>query len=235
TVIDRENCRQLGNLQHIAQALSQAGEADVGPSRARGRVNPDQRSQTATVDIGHVGKVQDQLPSVAQSLFQTCPQRICLFPEHDAPVTGDYRDALDQPFLDLEAHFVPPKRPQARACEKINMIAPQCKADEASPDHGFSEGEPPAGAACHRWTINTASRPETTRGIARLVYRGAAHARRIKFDGRNSRASISPHDASQGQQTTTTPSAKPVRASRLRVHGSFPAPARRKTAGNKRT
>src|SRR6202022_2958660 len=131
TVIDRENCRQLGNLQHIAQALSQAGEADVGPSRARGRVNPDQRSQTATVDIGHVGKVQDQLPSVAQSLFQTCPQRICLFPEHDAPVTGDYRDALDQPFLDLEAHFVPPKRPQARACEKINMIAPQCKADEA--------------------------------------------------------------------------------------------------------
>ena len=55
-----ENRCQLGNLQHIAQTLAQTGQLDVGAGRARGRIDAHQRSQAATIDIGHIGKIQDQ-------------------------------------------------------------------------------------------------------------------------------------------------------------------------------
>src|SRR5216683_760593 len=68
-----ENRCQLGNLQHVAQTLAQASEFDIGAGRPRGRIDAHQRPQSAAINIGHVGKIQDQSRGRLESVFEAIP------------------------------------------------------------------------------------------------------------------------------------------------------------------
>ncbi len=64
---------------------------------------------------------------------------------------------------------MPPKRRWDEACEKINMIAAQCKADAPRPGHGFSVAEWLPVEALNASRAHIENRPKTASGIPRLV------------------------------------------------------------------
>src|SRR5437899_579524 len=73
TVVNLKNRNQFGNRQRVAQALAESGQFDVGPARARRRVDADKGSEATAVDVVYSGKIQHNLPGGTQQVLESFP------------------------------------------------------------------------------------------------------------------------------------------------------------------